>query len=37
VTASRSSRQGLTLPTHDGVEQWKFAWDEWLEAIDSTV
>ena len=23
------------LPTHESVEQWKFFWSEWLEAVDS--
>ncbi len=26
----------LKLPTYESVEQWKFYWGEWLEAIDST-
>ncbi len=27
----------LRLPTHDSVEQWKFYWSEWLEAIDAST
>ncbi len=26
----------VKLPTSDAVEQWKFYWSEWLEAIDAT-